>query len=362
MVMLRTISVMFALSIYGILPALAQTDAPEGRSSAVQSPVQRGLGLRTLPGSSGQMRPSDISPPPTQPSISPQSRPAASAASPFNPEPVPVISTKEGENGYVRTVCQLANIPANSAATTLTKLFKAEGESLTEPIKNKVVIVPETMGNCLFVSGPPAAVGEVRRLLDAIDRPASIVRLQVQIAELTSDKDKKSAADSDAAKGKTADDESAKKTPEKTEEGSVMIAELSTLDNQTAHIQFGSMVGMITGSTSTTIGQTNTVTQANIGTIVQMTPRVASAGIVALELSVQDSRVGPMEEGTPITAVNGKIIRQPRIDNLMNQTTLRLQDGQPQTIAVVTSNGKTRQIAVTAHIVRPGATNAAEQK
>lgn len=232
---------------------------------------------------------------------------------------------------------------------------------MTEPVKNKVVIVPEATGNSLFVSGPPAAVEEVRRLVSEIDRPASIVRLDVQITEVSSDKDKKT-TDADVAKGKTANDDSAKKPPEKTEEGPLMHAELSTLDNQQALIQFGRQEGIITGSTSTPVGVSNTVNQVNVGAIVRMTPRVAPGGIVALELSVQDSRIGPTEEGTPITAINGRVIRQPSIDVLMNQTTLRLQDGQTQTIGVMTRDGKTRQIAVTAHIIHPGTTNAAEQK
>jgi type II secretory pathway component GspD/PulD (secretin) len=358
MAMLRTISVVFVLSIYGI-SALAQSEAQEGRSGPVQSPIQRGI--RSSPPVGGSMRPSDISSSPSLPSVSTQTRPAAPAAQPFNPEPVPVIPFKQGENGHVRTVCRLGNIPAYSAANTLTKLLKTEGESVTENVKDKVVIVPETISNCLLVSGPPAAVEEVRRLASEIDRPASIVRLEVQITEVSSGKEKKT-SDADAAKGKSTDDESAKKPIEKSEESPLMHVELSTLDNQQAYIQFGSMVGMITGSSSTSVGMTNTVNQVNVGTIIQMTPRVAPGGIVALELNVQDSRTGPMEEGTPITSINGKVIRQPSIDILQNQTTLRLQDGQTQTTGVVNRDGKARQIAVTAHIIHPGTTNAAEQK
>ena len=127
-------------------------------------------------------------------------------------------------------------------------------------------------------------------------------------------------------------------------------------------IQFGRQVGVISGSSATTLGMTNTINQVNVGTIIQMTPRVAPGGIVALQLNVQDSRIGPIEEGTPITSINGKVIRQPSIDVLSNQTTLRLQDGQTQTIGVVARSGKSHQIAVTAHIIRPGAANTAEQK
>ncbi|MGA2058906.1 MAG: secretin N-terminal domain-containing protein [Thermoguttaceae bacterium] len=316
--MLRTISVMFVLSIYGILPALAQTDAPERQSA----PIQRGMG-RASP-AVDQTRPSETPPSPAKPSESSPIRPAVVS------EPVPVIPSKEGENGYVRTVCRVANVPANSAANTLTKLFKTEGESVTGNVKDKVVIVPEAIGNFLFISGPPAAVEEVRRLLSEIDRPVSMVRLEVQLTQ---------------------------------EKEPLMQAEVSTLDNQQAYIHFGRQESRITGASMSNLGTYNNINYENVGTKIQITPRVASSGKVAVQLDIQDSRLGPQEEGTIIvTPKDGQPIRTPNTETLSTQTTLQLQDGQTQTISAMTSNGKSRRIAVTAHIIHPGTTNAAEQK
>jgi type II secretory pathway component GspD/PulD (secretin) len=350
--MVRIANITFLLLTCGILSAWAQTDAPEGRPA----PVQRGT--RTTPpiGISNPGRQSDTSALLSNPSESSQSRQAAPVTPPFVPEPVPVIPTKEGENGHVRMVCRLGFIPANNAAATLMKLLKTEGESMPEPVKNKVVIVPETIGNCLFISGPPAAVEEVRRLVSEIDRPAPIVRLEVQLTEVLSDKDKKAAADADDAKSKTADDATSKKAPEKTGNEPLIHAELSTVNGQQAYIQLGRTENRITGSSSNSIGMTNTVTPTQVGTIIQMTPRVAPGGMVVLELSIQDSRFGSEEEGAIITTLkDGRSIRTPNIETLSNQTTLQLQDGQTQTISAITRNGKARRIAVTAHIVRPGA-------
>ncbi|MGA2796936.1 MAG: secretin N-terminal domain-containing protein [Thermoguttaceae bacterium] len=334
--MLRTISVMFVLSIYGILPAWAQTDAPEGQPA----PIQRGMGR--MPPIADQPRQSETPPSPAKPSESSPIRPAAQNAPPVVSGPVPVIPTKEGENGYVRTVCRLANIPANSAATTLIKVFKTEGESVTENVKDKVAIVPEVIGNCLIISGPPAAVDEVRRLVSEIDRPPAMVRLEVQLTEAVSDSDKK--------------------TTEKTAEGKILMhAELSTLDNQTAKIQFGRQESHITGVSMSSGGAYNSFTPTNVETVIQFTPRIARQGIVVLQININDSRSSPEEEGVPIfTPKDGQPIRSTNIENLSNQTTLRLQDGQTQTISVMTRNGKARQIAVTAHIIHPGAENSAK--
>ena len=328
--MLRTIGVLFVLAIYGILPVWAQTDAPEVQPA----PIQRGTGR--MPPAVDQTRRSETPPSPPKPSEFSATNPAAQTAPPVVSGPVSVIPTKEGENGYVRTVCRLANIPVNSAATTLTKLFKTEGESVTENVKDKVVIVPEPICNCLIISGPPLAVEEVRRLLNEIDRPPAMVRLEVQLTEAVSDSDKK--------------------TSEKTAEGKILMhAEMTTMDNQTAKIQFGREESHITGVSMNTGGTSNSFSPTSVGTVIQFTPRVSAQGIVALQISINDSRSSPVEEGIPIfTPKDGQPIRTPNTDTLSNQTTLRLLDGQTQTISVMTGNGKARQIAVTAHIIHPG--------
>jgi type II secretory pathway component GspD/PulD (secretin) len=234
------------------------------------------------------------------------------------------------------------------------KVLKTEGESVTENVKNKVVIVPEVLGNSLIISGPPPAVEEVRRLVSEMDLPAPVIRLEVQLTAVGSDKEKITVDDVDADKSKTAADASSNKSPEKTEEEPLMHAEFSTVNGQQALIQLGRTETHVTGTVSNNIGMTHTVTPRQVGTIVQMTPRVAPGGIVVLELNIQDSRSGSEEEGAIIyTGKDGKSIRTPNIDNLMNKTTLQLQDGQPQTISATTSNGKTRRIAVTAHIIHP---------
>ncbi len=90
--------------------------------------------------------------PTAKPSESPQER---RTSLPTPAEPVPVIPEKEGENGYARVVFHLKDLPASNAATTLQKLFKAEGESVSRSVKDKVVIVPATISNCLILAVLP---------------------------------------------------------------------------------------------------------------------------------------------------------------------------------------------------------------
>jgi type II secretory pathway component GspD/PulD (secretin) len=346
--MVRIICITSLILTCGILPAWAQTDVPGKQPT----PIQRDTG--TAPPTGESTRPSNPTASPAKPSESSPTSPAARAAPPVDSEPVPVIPTKEGENGHIRTVCRLGFIPANNAAATLMKVLKTESESATENVKNKVVIVPEVLGNSLIISGPPPAVEEVRRLVSEMDRPAPIIRLEVQLTAVRSDKEKITVDDVDADKSKTAADASSNKSPEKTEEEPLMHADFSTVNGQQALIQLGRTETYVTGTSSNNIGMTHTVSPRQVGTIIQMTPRVAPGGIVVLELDISDSRAGPPEEGAIIyTGKDGKSIRTPNFDTLLNKTTLQLQDGQTQTISAMTRNGKYRQISVTAHIIHP---------
>jgi type II secretory pathway component GspD/PulD (secretin) len=133
---------------------------------------------------------------------------------------------------------------------------------MPEPVKNKVVIVPEVLSNCLIVTGPPAAVDEVRRLVNEMDRPAPIVRLEVQLTE---------------------------------EKEPLMQAELSTLDNQEAYIQFGQQESLISGVSMNNVGASHALTPVQVGTIIQMTPRVATGGKVSVYFNIQDSRLDPFK-------------------------------------------------------------------
>jgi type II secretion system protein D len=117
--------------------------------------------------------------------------------------------------------------------------------------------------------------------------------------------------------------------------------QLMTMDNQEAYIQIGATVGMITGSTSTTVGQTNTVTPQAVGLILQVTPRISPDNVVAMYMQAQKSNLGPEAEGTPITSVNGQLIREPQIPITQVQTTVSAQDGQTVVLGGLITKNKT---------------------
>jgi type II secretory pathway component GspD/PulD (secretin) len=348
--MVRIASIVLIILSCGIGLTWGQTDTPDSRPAS----GQRGMRTMTPGGAiSGQ---GDTSTSPAKPAEISPSRPSAQVAPPVAAESVSVIPTKQGENGYTRIICKLSNFPAANVSTFLDKLFQAEGKSIQEDIKTKVVIMPETVSNCLLISGPPTAVKEVQDLVREIDQPPPMVRLEVQMTEMPVDKGKK-AGDSVAIETKTVDKESTKKTTAKNEEGTLLIhAEACTLNNQTLLIKDGRQEPRITSVSQNQMGgRNNAISVSNMGTTIHLTPRISPDGTVAVQLDIEDNRSGPMEEGVVITELQDRQVRSPNIETLTYQSTLRLQDGRPMMIYGTTNYGKTRQIAVTAHIIYPGA-------
>jgi Flp pilus assembly secretin CpaC len=135
-------------------------------------------------------------------------------------------------------------------------------------------------------------------------------------------------------------------------------AQLTTLDNQTAHLQLGRREPTITAVMMNQTGRTNSVTPQNVGTILSLTPRAGADGTVTMQLDVEDSRLGPADEGVAIFAPGqGETVRAPVIDTAMAQTTLQIPDGQTVVLGSMTrqsKSGKQRVILVTPHVLPIG--------
>ena len=102
-----------------------------------------------------------------------------------------------------------------------------------------------------------------------------------------------------------------------------------TLDNQQAFIQVGQFVPRITNSNITQFGVTNGLADKGVGLIIGVTPRISPEGIVVMEIDAEKSKVGPENEGIPVSITNtGTILRSPRIDTINAQATVSAADGE----------------------------------
>lgn len=105
--------------------------------------------------------------------------------------------------------------------------------------------------------------------------------------------------------------------------------QVMTLDNQPAFVQVGQRVPRITSSNIVDTAIINNTVLENVGILLGVTPRIAPDGQVVMEIDAENSRVGPEEDGIPISInQNGDVIRSPRIDIITAQTTVSARSGQ----------------------------------
>ncbi len=119
--------------------------------------------------------------------------------------------------------------------------------------------------------------------------------------------------------------------------------QIMTLDNQPAFIQVGQRVPRITDTQTTQVGQTNSVVLENVGLILGVTPRISPDDLVVMEIDAEKSSLGPESEGIPISiSATGGVIRSPRIDTTLAQTTISAADGQTVVLGGLITNSKSQ--------------------
>ena len=287
-------------------------------------------------------------------------RPAASATvEPVPVASVPVVPEKDGEHRHTRMVLRLSNVPAVNLSNTINTLLRAEGQASQGSLPN-VVIVSDTVSNSLVVGGPIEAVDVVRKLVAELDHAARMILLEVVIGDVPPAKSESgTSGDIQSSKADEGRRQAGTARPEDIRhEMEILIqAQLTTLDNQPAYLQVGRREPRIMSANVTPQGRTNSFTVENVGTIVTFTPRVGIDGKVALQLDIEDSRLGPMEEGLVIFAPSeGEAVRSPYMDSLKVQTTLHIPDGQTVVVSGMARQkaGKQRVILVTPHVLPIG--------
>jgi len=119
--------------------------------------------------------------------------------------------------------------------------------------------------------------------------------------------------------------------------------QIMTLDNQAAYIQVGQRVPQIRGVSLTQFGQTNNIDYEDVGLILQVIPRISPDGLVVMEIDANRSSVGPEAEGIPVSiTTTGGVIRAPRINRTLAQTTVQALSGQTVILGGLISREKSQ--------------------
>jgi type II secretion system protein D len=261
-----------------------------------------------------------------------------------------------------------------------------------EQIEREVIVVAEPVTNSLIISATPRFYEEVMRLVEQLDQRPPMVMIQVLIAEVTLNRTDEFGVQlglqdqllfyrspvtgtpavptpgfnfnnqglgganvrpdivapqglSDLGMGRTnsqlgfgglvlsASSESVsillRALQERRKLEVLSRPQIMTLDNQPAYIQVGQQVPQIRGVSLTQFGQTNNIDYEDVGLILQVIPRISPDGLVVMEIDANRSSVGPESEGIPVSvSTTGGVIRAPRIDRTLAQTTVSALSGQ----------------------------------
>lgn len=260
-------------------------------------------------------------------------------------DPPPLLPAVEP---HTRVIVHLSSVPVADIAANLQKVFPAAG--LAGP---QLIIVADAVSNSLILAGSKDVVEEARRMADELDRPATMVHLEVLIGEAPVDEIQSSAA------GQSISAEAIGRVVNKPEQLEILArAKFSTLDQQTVQLHMGRREARITGSTVTPRGTSQTVQYENTGTIFAITPRVEADDRIALKVDVEDSRLGAPDDGPIISGSSeGEPIRASAVETWTLKTTVVVASGESVTLAATvqppdTSRG--RLVMLTARVERFG--------
>ncbi len=266
------------------------------------------------------------------------------------PGPVPFVMED------ATTVLQLNSVPADNLAATINSLLSAEGQiARGGRASSRVTIVADSISNSLVMTGSAEAVEAIQQLAAKLDRTAAMVRLEVVVGEVPSGTAEVITATKPSTLSIATHDETTRTDSLRRKIEVLSEAELTTLDNQPANLRVGKRQGRIAGTQTTRDGQVNSIQMEEVGTILTFTPRVNADHSVTLELQIEDSRLGPEDEGVVVAnRGEGKTTRIPNTATFQAQTTLRVASGHTMVVggmARTPRSGKQQVILVTAHVL-----------
>ncbi len=104
--------------------------------------------------------------------------------------------------------------------------------------------------------------------------------------------------------------------------------QIMMLNNTTAEVQVGSDVPYVTGTNAVLGTVTNSIDFRQVGLLLNVTPRISPDGLIALQVVAQRSNLGAIEDGIPVSAANGVVIRAPIFNVTRTETFVTARDGQ----------------------------------
>jgi hypothetical protein len=215
-----------------------------------------------------------------------QDRPAQDRPNPFGKDrAAPFVAGRaEPPVKGSRTLYVVKNGDASALAEVLARNFRGEATISALP-----------SGSALLITAPQPVTAEVTALLDQIDRKPRTVEVEVALVEVPAPKDGKEPADVSAAEALA-------------KAGKGHRIKLTSVEGQPVSSTAGANKPYVSASTVAAPGgfggdrappprAVRSVSYQQVGTTVKLTPRIGSDNTVAVDLTVQDSKMQPPEAG-----------------------------------------------------------------
>ncbi|MDD3586380.1 MAG: secretin N-terminal domain-containing protein [Thermoguttaceae bacterium] len=104
--------------------------------------------------------------------------------------------------------------------------------------------------------------------------------------------------------------------------------QITAMDNQQAFILVGQRVPRVDKANMTNYGITSSVTDANVGLILLVTPRVSKEGRVIMEIGAEKSSLAGDDDAIPVFSSGDQIIKSPSINTIQAMTAVSAMDGE----------------------------------
>ncbi len=248
--------------------------------------------------------------------------------------------------------------------------------SVAAALNGQVQVVPDVDTNQLLVATASKFEGQVRELLDSLDRPVPQVLIKVLVAEVTHDRSDDLGADFSvlnlraSGEGQSYGSNLGNALAQSSAVSNGSAAGLAvavlerhvsatihalatagkldvlsrpyilTSDNQEAYVLVGSEVPIITNSQVTDLGAiVNTVKYQSIGISLDVTPHINPDGLVSMDVSPQISSISD----TTVTVSAG--ITSPVFNNRQAESHVQIRDGETIVIGGLMQDQKTQTIS-----------------
>lgn len=262
-----------------------------------------------------------------------------------------------------RIVYRVQHVPATDLANTVGELLESELQAAAAPATKSqpVAMVADPITNSLLISATPAVCEQVLELVEKLDQRPQMVSVEVLIAEVSiGPNDDPKTNDPAGVLDELGAPVSEKSLPDLAavlakRPGVRLVARprITALSNQPAYLQFGQRVPRITGATMSPmgrsssargpIGRTNRVQLENVGLSLGFTARLNAEGLVTMEIELEQSHLGPPEEGVPVHVPDeGPPTYSPGVELLTLKTTVSAASGQTVILGGITAKKEAR--------------------